>query len=704
MTPTGRVRENRSQRHTRAPAYIVLDRMARAEYGSTRHHKGFGANAQIMPSKGSGLDSCFSLVLEDNALPVSESPHKVFALFGSNVEAANQSFLEKKVHREHYALLALDSAAMGLLEEARLPYTVLDDWLDPETRLRVQHEALTAERSWFEPARKEFTEQGICWPEIDQYMMRGFWVQSMMALALGKALRDRGSRLLSFFGSYLPRPAMSWNPSDVAAALWRTESVAKTKEIKSFTLGGSDLGVAAIWAKVARRLPHRVQGSRGSRPTGVSGELHRKIVLVLAYVQKDRYAYAVDHLKSHFPGRVAAVLAGPYPDLAEKLSAEWAIPVASGPPLPVLTLVPQLPLWLSRSCDPDLARRFLGAYDTCTVASKGQPWHVPLASLPFHFRFYCSHWWPTLCRRTASFWFDLFKAQQPAALMVPAVESVEQLLPCIAAENVGVPTFVLPEAALRTVGFSGLFTKSRFLCDLPIQKTFLERSGYAAERLMGVRSILSDLQYPSRQTPTFVSEDKLHVLVLTNPTGMPGLLMHMISLRAQFQALRILANPPEDVGRFVELRLKVHPKYHDLEMIAAVSKDLVNQVLPPETDLEHALSRTDLVVAANYHGSALVHCLRLGKPAILLSTEPDVLLNSPLWSTDMFLCGVTVLRDGTQFWQAIERFRSDPHVRPAMQRLSQTFAEEHLDQKTYPPLHEVLREMMGDGLGNPPQP
>jgi hypothetical protein len=636
----------------------------------------------------------FPFTPEDKAVTVPDLPQKVLAVFGSDLQAEGPAFLSKKVLQERFHVIALDSIAVGLLEEAGLPYSVFDDWVTPEERVQAQQQALLAERSWFEPAREEFTVEGICWPEIDRYVMRGFWIQAMMALALGKSLRDRGCGLLSFFGSYMRRPAIQWNPSDSAGTLWRSESVEHVKEIKRFTLAGTDEGIAALWTKVKRRLGSRAHRKRSAGPGHVSGALDNKIVLVLAYGQRDRYAHAVDHLKQHFPGRVAAVLSGPYPDLAVRLSSEWSIPVSSGPPLPVTTVVSQLPRWLTRSCDPGLARRFLAAYEKCRAASRGTPWHVPLKAIAFHFAYYCTEWWPTLCRRTASFWTGLFRDQRPAALMVPAVESSEYLLPCVAAQRVGVRTFVIPEAALRTMYFGGLFSSSMLLYELPLQKSFLERSGYASDRLVSVRSLLSDRQYHSKQTPNFVEKDKMHVLVLTNPTGLPGMLMHLIGLRAQYEALRILANPPADLGRRIELRMKVHPVYHDLDMISAVSKELADRVLRPEADLEQTLSCTDLVVAANYHGSALVHCLRLGKPVILLSTESEAVLHAPMWAYDMYQSGVTVVRDADTFWETIERFRSDAHTRAAMERMSHAFAREQLDQSTFPPLHQVLHRML----------
>lgn len=629
-------------------------------------------------------------------MTVPESPQKVLAVFGPDLAGTRTDFLVKKVKQEQFHIVALDSLAMGIAGEAGLPYTVIDDWLAPETILQAERDALLGERSWFEPAREEFTVDGICWPEVDQFVMRGFWAQSMMALALGRAFQERGCRLLSFFSSYFPRPAIVWSLSDIAGTLWQTQSWEKIEKIKTFALTDTDLKLGALWKKVVMRLRSRLakRQESQSRSTAVSPVLHDKIVVVAAYAQKDRYAHTVNQLRDHFPGKVAIVMPGGHADLADKLQEEWSIPVIPGPLLPVFSIVSQMPSWLTRSCDAQLSRRFVRAYEKCVGASKGRPWHVPLKAAPFHFRYYSTHWWPTHCRNTARFWIDLIREHRPAAVMVSAIEAPTEIVPCIAARKVGVPAFVLPEAAARTLYFSGLFGDTVFLCDLSLQNRLLERSGYRPEQLISVRSILSDRQYESKHAPTFKTRDKLRVLVLTNPTGVPGLLMRHLDLRAQYQALQILANPPAGVERFLELRLKVHPVYHDMEMITSVSKDLASRVLPPDTGLDHALASSDLVVALNYQGSALVYCLRDSKAVILLWTEPDSFMASPQWCSDLYKSGLTEVHDAKQFWEAIERFRHDPHVRSEMEQLSQTFAREHLDQSGFPPLHQVLRRIL----------
>ncbi len=133
------------------------------------------------------------------------------------------------------------------------------------------------------------------------------------------------------------------------------------------------------------------------------------------------------------------------------------------------------------------------------------------------------------------------------------------------------------------------------------------------------------------------ANNKWRVLALLDTTGVGPNLVPLISLQAQLNALKVLAAAPADLTERLDLYIKVHPFYQDLEIVAAAGKDLLKRVLPPKADLHELISEASLVVAVNYVGSALVHVLRAGRPLLYLLTEHEPMLKRPDRSFDIFM-------------------------------------------------------------------
>jgi hypothetical protein len=161
-------------------------------------------------------------------------------------------------------------------------------------------------------------------------------------------------------------------------------------------------------------------------------------------------------------------------------------------------------------------------------------------------------------------------------------------------------------------------------------------------------------------------------------------------------ALRALASPPSDITQRLFLRIKVHPKRPELELFAAVGGQLSQKVLPINCELRSALHETDLVVAVNYYGSALVHALRSGKPVILFYTDSLIGETGRTESAKLFFPAGTLVKNATDFWSLVREFFTHPDLAERMRLKTQDFCRENLDDSNYPSIGEVLDSILSE--------
>jgi len=131
---------------------------------------------------------------------------KLVLFFGTDLIGRNGPRFLRRAHQRGYKLVALDSSAMAWATKAVLPYTVIDDWLEPERFVSALETAVDCERNWFEPARDEFTVDGICWPDIDRYTTNWFWQNAILSLELAEAFKTRGCNDFIFFEIFSAAP------------------------------------------------------------------------------------------------------------------------------------------------------------------------------------------------------------------------------------------------------------------------------------------------------------------------------------------------------------------------------------------------------------------------------------------------------------------------------------------------------------------
>ncbi len=619
---------------------------------------------------------------------------KVLAFFGSDLDPVTGHEFLRKSSREGYTLLALDSDAMASAAGAGLDYTLMDDWVSPEAMLRAIEDAAICETGWYEPARDEFTVDGICWPECDLLAMHWFWRTAMIAQLASKEFSRRQIEELKFFGRHFARPAALTERSEVWNALWKDELRERAVELRSRERRKKTQKTELL-SRAFTRLKSLV-GKSGRNPSGGERVVREgSIILMLAQLDMHRTVPVIEELSQHFPGRVAGVTGGPYRTVASEMSGQLGIPVLPGAPSPLSPQVPLAPLWLRTTIDSGLEAKFQHGYRSALESSKGRVWERVLRVDRFHFNYYLKHRWPFLHKRTFPFWLQLWCDAKPALILVSNINAYYQSA-CVAARRLGIETALIPHGGVQ--GFPRSLTKL-LLTDYVVyegehQRRTFEKAGAVPSVLRGCRAILGRNEYPTRALQMGISKERLRIVALLNPIADGQNLIPLITAKAQFEACRVLASPPTDVEKKVDIYLKVHPQYSDLGIISAASADLRSRLLPPESDLKQLLGETDLFLAVHYMGTALVPVLLAGKPVIYFLTEPEVMLGRPDWNLTLLMEGTLLVRNADDLWDTIKAFCSDPEVKSKMELKSRQFARKCLDTSGFPEMGELIKGLL----------
>ncbi len=601
--------------------------------------------------------------------PVQSS--KVFAFFGADIGTERINIL-RHVASKGYTLLALDTPAIGIASEAKLPYTLMDDWLDSAGRFAARKNAAECEKGWFQSARESFTAEGICWPEFDHHAMHWFWLDATHALAMAEAFMSRGVRELRFLTSPLQRPAVSYSPSDICFSLWKARIPSIAKSYGTTQRRTLRQLIPRRLRPALRQILYLLRGKypeKHIRAFPPAAEFKGKVVLAL----NEGEAYRFTHIAHQLGREFAAVILEPEPATAASISAKWAVPVAAGPPPDVV---------------PGLGKRFLRGLRVLRKAAAGQPWQEPLEMLPFHFEYYCTQRWPQLAA-SLGFWTDSWKSVSPEAVIISSLMDGESQLPAQAARCLGIPAFSVPHGA--GPGIPRYFVPiESVLYSSRIQMRAIQRTGVSPDQLIACRDITVENEYPVKPSPNAGGDKTWRVLALTESAGIAGCLAYSVSPSAQISAFRALNQVPADIEAHIGLRLKAHPIFSDRELFAAAGTGILAKLMPLNSELRSALRETDIVIAVNCASSSLVHTFREGKPVIFFWTDELIGKVEPNTNAELFLPGGTLVRSGEELWDLIRRFFTSPAFAEEMRLKSQQFSREYLDDTGYPTISEIL--------------
>ena len=583
-------------------------------------------------------------------------------------------------------LLALDSAAGLAFRSADLDCTFYDDWLDAAARRDISRIRQLCSGGWFAGQRDAFTSAGVCWPEIDQVMMSGFWEEHALQLALADVFVGAGVARLSFFRGSGNRPSLHRSPADTFGRTW--EQVLSDRLVVDVLPGPTGESMPmAIADRVGRRLRRVGAAVRaGAVRLPRRQQLRGRVVVAVGEDEAARFESHVMELADAFDGHVVAVVLEPDTATALVRGARWRLPVLPGPP-------PR----------PEVdTGDFAAALARSRAASAGTPWESALAGAPFQFEHFAHVRWPrqvSVLRGWMQLWDDL----APSAVVVSSLDDARSQLPAVAAKRAGIPSVAMPHAAFYAK------TRAEVESDWLLYGSSLQRRAFTAAGAPGGQLLpyvppgAAGRPLPSGATAAAAAAEPraLTVLALTNPVNEdhPGRVINDCSLghRDQLTALSILFDAPSDLAALgLHVRLKTHPLYPDLPLLLAAGPAVAAAALPSSARLDEELAAADVVVGVNYVGSAIAGVAAARKPLVHLWTSPllgDEQLNP--YSAGIAEQGA-VTRTKDDFWAAVRAaVRPDNPSRPVP--AASAFSHDPADAERARSLPEIVRGLTSQG-------
>jgi hypothetical protein len=602
----------------------------------------------------------------------------VFACLGSDLDRRGLAHLQR-AHDAGATVLALDSSAAGAVHTAGLPFTLSDDWLDTAARRRMLEITAACSNGWYQPAREQFTVDGVCWPAIDAVMMSGFWQEYCLQLCLAEVMTAGGVEQLTFFRPAGRRPSFFRSPADTFGAFWEAalgDALELTVLRPSARASAERSQATRAMAKARRSLEALRHGSlRPASREVVEGAL----VLAVGEDEGARFAPVVREL-TESGQHVAAVVLEPDAATAANRGRRWGIPVVPGPAL----------------TDSGSADQFAGALAAARAAAAGHPWQTALEACNFHFSHYAGVRWPQQVSSLRG-WEALWQEHRPAVVLVSSLDDARSQLPAVAAQRSGVRSVTLPHAAFY-VKIRPHVASDWLLYHFPLQQKAFLASGAPSRQLRPVRPPAPPPLTDEAVAPCGATRHGRHrVLALINPVSEehPGRAISdsAVGHRDQLRALGALLDPPPDLAERVDVLIKTHPLYPDGELLRAAGLGVATaSVLPPLSDLQSALEPCSLVIGINYVGSALRDAALSGKPLIHFWTSPLLSEDGPNPYARLLLPSGHVAHDKRALWQEVRRLLADEEALSAAREQATAFARTELVAVPRPTLRALLVE------------
>lgn len=600
---------------------------------------------------------------------------KILIFFGRDIKKID---VLKKYAADGYILLPLDSRALLWVSKANLSYTIIDDWISSEERLNAIENATQCGKKWYEFGRHEFTQEGICWPDYDREAMYFFWIEICLANAIAQKIKEKYIQTVVLIISLNESVQIYYDSVHICKTFWKTDlnptiSISKNISITHYLKLYFKKNVLQI-KDIMKRYDYIFF------PEVSPKDLSNKVIFVINPGEFYRFRHVILRLSEKFQDRLLIITLNSSRSEAYKISKEVSVPVFCEPRM--------LPI------KKELKQKFLQGYQKCIQNSNDSLWEKTLVYLQNHFKYYCENRWPELDAKYRT-WLELMETGTPAAVIVSSLADSESQIPAEAAKRRGILTFSIPHGGVES--YNNFTASDILLVSARTQQMVWAKNGVDTHRLMCCRNLIANDEYLATQTmtsnPILCKNNLIKILIILGRTGRPDFIPD-ISLSAQSTALEILSNPPEDLRGKIDIKLKVHPGFPDLEFIEFMNNNLISNVLPIEFPLNPALQWADIIVVLNTTTTAIIHAVKAKKPIIFLYTDVLILNEKFLdaATAKIFSQAGTVVSGSKEFWTLIYKFSAESMVRTKMQEASRNFYLHYLDDSSYPYIDEIIQK------------
>jgi hypothetical protein len=600
---------------------------------------------------------------------------KLFIIFGDDAnERNNELFNEKKL--ENFKFLPLDAPAYEFIQQKQLPLVIIDEWINNKYLIEARIQATKWEDDWYKYFEDSFTSNGICWPMFDKEAMYWFWRDYAFANLFGEKFLALGGKELNLFVNSTLRPAIYYYRSDIHVAVFKEIFSGNFNLLRLYKRKFDKTNTESLFCPAIS-----FEVNNNCENITASSIITGKIVFALNPGEFHRFKPLIIRLSKEFPKQIVIMSIFPENGATRLFSKEYSIPIVT-------------PLH-NKSINLNLGTKFFNKFEEKIRSTNEQLLNRLASQASYHFEYYLKYRWPILNHNYLS-WLKLFEKNRPIVLITSQLSDSEAQLPAVAASDQKIPTLSLPHGGFG--GRKGEFAKSKYiLFNSTIQKKVLEKSGIPQKHLQPCREILDENEYPTRGYDRTQKAPLRQILIITYPISI-NQFCPTICPKSQIKALKDLNNPPEDIAKRIELTIKPHPGWPELELFSAISSNLKEKVCSSNQNLNGLMKSTDLVIALNCSATAITHVLRAGKPVVFFWTDPLIKYGvDPNIFADLLLPGGVLIKSSIDLWETIRRFLTDSEFSNNLRQKAKNFAKEKLDESNYPDITEVIKSEVLNG-------
>ena len=586
--------------------------------------------------------------------------------------------------KEGYQVLALDVKVVLFCVQNNIPCTCIEDWVDRETIYQCTVLAHHFEKTWFRDYRRLFSRDGLCFPDLDSEAMYHFWRETVVASVFMELFFKKGGREI-----FIPRNEKAPSVYYYRADTWKSivenylnkaqGPYSMLDRVKAFA---GDLRMIDSAIGDARFSPGFKSHSSLEKGDMPSVKEYRPAPLKIAFAinpgEIGRFEPAIQKIKHLEWAHTTVYLNTHDPKQCDTLAREWGIPFL---PIP--------------ATDRAAGRLSEALYSACQKVRSNCVGRLGYSiAVDYHFKYYCFHRWPALYAMYEG-WKILWEREQPSAVVVSSLLDAESQLPAVAANRYGIETFSLPHA--RFLSIENSQSGRQILYDFVPYRNDLEKVGVDPGRLVGCRDLLGSYPYPTYRRVA-IEKKAINILALvgnTNGVVEDGdLLVPRVLASAQIEAIRCLANPPDELKESVQIKFKVHPVGAEMEMFELAGVNIDESLLPTDTDFTAALDSFDLVADINNTGTAVLSAINREMPLLMWWNG---LVKRVNYNVEVLLEAGESISDGREFWRCVSRIVDDGDYRKKLTGKSKAFKKKYMNTDRYPTLAQIIRRSLIEG-------
>ena len=355
--------------------------------------------------------------------------------------------------------------------------------------------------------------------------------------------------------------------------------------------------------------------------------------------------------------------------------------------------IPVVPAPTPNKIDTDISNIYNNAFSKLLNDNTTEPWADALHILQDHFNYYCTERWPHLFA-SLNAWTKYFQEIQPKAVIVSSLPDAESNLPAIAANRLDIQSISIPHGACQ-IAKTAIKTEVMYrLVGSTLQKKQFKRILKQTDKLILCKDVLYDNEYKVSDLMFKQDTSKIPILIILHPTLRNDNICPFFALKSQEEAIKKIFNIPYDLKEKVDIKIKLHPGFPDIDFIKSMGIDIAHAILPIDSDLVKLIENFDLVIGVNYFGSAIPHILKHSRPIIYLWNDLSIGNAPPFhYAYDYSKTGV-IIKKSKYIWPLINKFIVNEKFKDALITRSVKYYNMYFGNKKSRGLIEVLNDIL----------